>query len=51
VSDITPDDHGNKQNRQAGNAWHADYQAVTEHSLGSASVWGLNDQFTFAIFF
>ena len=25
VSDETPDDHGNKQNRQAGNAWHADW--------------------------
>ena len=24
VSDGTSDDHGNKQNRQAGNAWHAD---------------------------
>jgi len=37
VIDGTPDDHGNKQNRQAGNAWHADCphegcQAVTTAS-------------------
>jgi len=37
VSDGTPDDHSNKQNRQAGNAWHADCphegcQAVTTAS-------------------
>ena len=37
VIDDTPDDHGNKQNRQAGNAWHADClhegcQAVTTAS-------------------
>ena len=56
-SDGTPDDHGNKQNRQAGNAWMLTARTRAARRLPQprkrfdGSVWGLKDEFTLANFF
>ena len=53
-SDGTPDDHGNKQNRQAGNAWMLTARTRAARRLPQPRkrfdglVWGLKDEFTLA---
>jgi len=53
-SDGTPDDHGNKQSRQAGNAWMLTARTRAARRLPQprkrfdGSVWGLKDEFTLA---
>jgi len=51
-SDGTPDDHSNKQNRQAGNAWMLTARTRAARRLPQPRkrfdglVWGLKDEFT-----